>query len=433
MGDIYSDDYLEEFEDVSYTVNSGLTFKDFQAKNPRYLVDLDAYIKDLYSIYDIISRKRYAKLKDNEIVQRLGFGMLIRHGLEAISVDLMIRNKIEAVDKTVSKRLSMLDWQILPEYDRKTARVLFDALDLTNEIAHPCVTSEVRSYAELCKFYRERFEPVLAWYMGKASKWRIRRYLKAIHKRLDNFSVRDSITRTLMLGCIVRQLTECAVNRWSYSKGLVPTDSSTRENQFGIHDRLCDLRDIVRREKTNPSGSVTAIDEKTIQALFSMKDASNCLMHVEPDNIRLSFLKQKGKELKRLYYDVVSQCSPGALELKFDASARKWKTFWVTLLCGLAGWTGAHHFYAGNTGKGIAFLVLYGTLIGPTLGGYMVGTAGFTTFLLGLGPALGLLAISSGDFHTRKWGTLYKTGFSSFLCKVFAVLHLVALYLLIWG
>lgn len=425
--------YLGESDTGYYTESLEQRFESFKARNPHYLVDLDACIKDLYSLYDIISRKRYAKLNNNETIFRLGFGMLMRHALEAISVDLMIRNKIEAADKTVSERLGRLEGQIIPEYSKETARVLYTALNLTNEIAHPYVTTDVHTYEELCKFYKERFEPVILRYMGMASKRRIRKYLAALHKRMNHFSVKDAITRTLILGCLVRQLTECAVNRWSYSKGLVPTEGSTRENQFGISQRLHDLNQKFQQEGTNPSGSAAAFDKKTIHSLYAMKGVSNCLMHVAPDNIKLSFLKQKGKELKRLYFDVVTQCSPGALTLKFDSSARKWKTFWATLLCGLFGWTGAHHFYAGNIGKGVACLILYGILIGPTLGGYMEGSAAFTTFLLGLGPIISLMALSSGEFRTRRWGILYKTGFSSFLCKVFTVLQLIVLYLLLWG
>lgn len=426
-------DFLEGSDTSGYTGYAGQSFESFKEQNPHYLVDLDACIKNLYSLYDNISRKRYAKLKNNETILRLGFGMLMRHALEAISIDLMIRNKIEATDKSVHQRLSMLEGQIVPDYSKETAKVLNKTLNLTNEIAHPHLTTNVSSYEQLCNFYKERFEPVLVMYIGLASKRRIRKYLSALHKRLNHFSVRDKITRTLMLGCLARQLTECTVNRWCYSNELVPTDASTKANQIGISARLSDLKHIVYQGFTHPGYSVSALDLKTIDALFDIKNASNHLMHVTPDGIRLSFLKKKGKELNRLYYDVVSQCSPGALELKFDASARKWKTFWATLLCGLFGWTGAHHFYAGNTGKGFACLILYGILIGPTLGGYMVGPAAFGTFLLGLGPIIGLAALSTGKFRTRRWGILYETGFASFLCKVFAVLQLIALYLLLWG
>ena len=425
--------YLYDADASEYTGYVGWDFNSFKLQNPHYLVDLDAHIINLYSLYDIIIRKRYAKLKNNETILRLGFGMLMRHALEAISVDLMIRNKIEVTDKTVSERLKMLDGQVIPDYNRETAKTLYIVLNLTNDVAHPRVTANVKSYEELRKFYYERFEPVLLHYMNTASKRRIRKDLAALHKRLNNFNAKDTITSTLMLGCLVRQLTECAVNRWCYSKGLVPTDNSTKEHQIGISSRLHDLKQLFEQTPAHPSGSAAAFDKKTINSLYAMKDASNCLMHVAPDDIKLSFVKQKGKELRKLYYDVVSQCSPGALELKFDASARKWKTFWTTLLCGLLGWTGAHHFYAGNIGKGFTYIILYGILFGPLLGGYMVGLSAFTTFILGLGPIIGLMSLSSGNFQTRRWGTLYKTGFSSFLCKVFTVLQLIALYWLLWG
>jgi hypothetical protein len=117
--------------------------------------------------------------------------MLMRHALEAISVDLMIRNKIEATDKTVSERLGRLEGQIIPEYDKETARVLYTALNLTNEIAHPYLTTDVHSYEELCKFYKERFEPVILRYMGIASKRRIRKYLADIIRVLIQKSTNE--------------------------------------------------------------------------------------------------------------------------------------------------------------------------------------------------------------------------------------------------
>ena len=348
-------DYLGGADTSYYTEYAGRSFENFKARNPYYLVDLNDCIKNLYSLYDMISRKRYSKLEHNETIMRLGFGMLMRHALEAISVELMIRNKLDAKGKTVHQRLSILNGQIIPGYSKETEKILFDALALTNEVAHPHVTTNVHAYEELHNFYTGQFEAVIRYYAANSSKRRIRNYLAAIHKRLNNFSVRDKITRTLMLGCLVRQLTECTTNRWCYSKELVPTDDSTQNDPIGISLRLTDLNRIVRDEYSKFGHSVSTLDKKVIRSLFAMKNVSNCLMHVTADDIRLGFLKQKGKELRSLHYDVVSQCSPGALELKFDVTARNWKTFWATVLCGLLGWTGAHHFYAGNTGRGFAF------------------------------------------------------------------------------
>ena len=69
-------------------------------------------------------------------------------------------------------------------------------------------------------------------------------YLKDIRKHLESFNIFNNMTNILIQGCLVRQLTECTVNKWAYNAEILPTDVSTYENQIGIASVLEELNRI---------------------------------------------------------------------------------------------------------------------------------------------------------------------------------------------
>lgn len=409
------DDLLleEEYLDT-YTV-SDVSFLAFKEVFPSYLTDLNSKIKVLYDTYHLISKKRYTKLSKypelEETANRLGFGMLLRHALEVISIDVAMKNGIEANSKNVSERLNALKGQNIPGYSKDKEKLLFIMLDLTNEIAHPHVIGNALPYEEFRDMYERGFRYAIEDHIAQECKRNVKKYLTAINDRLSNFSVRDDITRTLILGCLVRQLTECTVNLWGFNNKIVPTDASTAENPIKLSLVLSQLGRIARANTNNGFGT-SAMTPEVIDTLFTLKNTSNGLMHVTPGNIHLRSIRQQRKALTDLYYKVTVECSPSSLEAKLDTDIGKRRALITTVLCGLFGWTGAHHFYAGNIGMGVFFLLTFGCVIGP----------------------LGSLAsLWDGSFESKKWGKLPKTKLVSFLTYVFLGLHLFVIYKLIFG
>lgn len=409
------DDSLFDDEYLDSTSISTCQFEAFKSVFPNYLADLNHTIKMLYDTYHLISKKRYSKLSNKpelyETARRLGFGMLLRHALEVISIDVTLQNGIDPNGKNVSERLNALKGQNIPGYSREKEELLFIMLEVTNEIAHPHVISGFCSYEQLDEFYQKGFRLAIEDHLARDCKRNVRKYLTVIYERLNNFDVRDDITRTLTLGCLVRQLTECTTNLWGFNNRLVPTDASTAEHPVKLGLVLSQLGRIARSNTNNGFGT-SAMTGEVIDTLFKLKNTSNGLMHVTPDSITLRSIKKHRKELSALYYKVTVECSPSSLEMKLDTSVGKRRALITTVLCGLFGWTGAHHFYAGNIGMGIFYLLTFGCVIGP----------------------LGSLAfLWDGSFESKKWGKLPQSKLVSFLTYVFLALHLYVDFKIVFG
>lgn len=402
-----NDCYSNDFFSMSYS------FDMFQPQNPTYLERLKNRIDILYRTYSALHAFRQAKLEADprleETANLLGFGLLMRHALEAISIDLVWRAGLEAGKKTASERLKDLKGQSISGYAREQEQNLFIILERTNKIAHPHVIEDAPTYKSFVDLYNSTFRSLIDFHIGLTTRRNIRQYLKSMKKRMDNFSLKDSITRTLALGNLIRQLTECTANLWCYNNHIVPTDASTSEKQISLSEVLTVLGNIakVNRDSGNNASSMSC---EMITSLFKLKNTANALMHVAHDEIGLFQIWKNGLKIRTLHAAIVAECSPGALEVKIDPSARKKAEITLTILCGFFGWFGVHHFYAGNILKGIFFLL--------TFGGFLIGTP------------ISLISICLGRFRTRKWGHLNKVSPAAIAIAIAFIVLYIALYYL---
>ncbi|MBQ7039673.1 MAG: NINE protein [Clostridia bacterium] len=429
-----NDDMFEEEFPKAYT------FDRFKSEYPKYLDSLNNYIKLIYNTYVLVHTYRFITIKKSpeyyEIAAKCGFGMLMRHALETISTSIATENGIEVGGRSVFERLNTLKGQNIEGYDKDKKKILFDLLDITNDIAHPHVLSSSPStFNDLKNFYDNSFKPVLEGHIqyitNIAKKSRIKdfgipkevsqnrkqslKYLKTLKKQLEKFNLFNKATNILTQGCLVRQLTECTANRWGYNCGIVPTDVSTYENQINMSNVLTALARISRANRRTAFGT-SALTEKVVNNLFDLKNASNGLMHV--DKFASGNLEEQGTELSKLYTVVQAECSPHVMNKKLNDAAilsgvtkkikiREKSPFLASLLCGFFGWFGAHQFYAGRISKGIIYLLF---------GGFIIG------------PALDLFKMVNGKFRDSKGFYMKRTKLSYFSAIVLLIIHLILLY-----
>ena len=394
--------------------STGYSFDSFQSHNPAYLEKLRRRNDILYRTYSALHASHYAKLEADpqleETANLLGFGLLMRHALETISIDIVRRAGLDAGGLTVNERLKAIEGQTISEYTLEQTQALFFILDSTNKIAHPNVIDEPPTYKSFVDLYNFKFCSLINFHMGLTSDRTIWQYLNAMKKRLDNFSLKDRITRTLTLGNLIRQLTECATNRWCYNNRIVPTDASSSDNQISLSQVLTELRDIAK-ENSNYGYHASSMSNEVIRTLTDLKNTSNALMHVAHDEISLFKIWKCGRNIRSLHTAIVAKCSPGAMDVKVDFSAQNKTEITLTLLCGFFGWFGVHHFYAGNILKGIFFLL--------TFGGFLIG------------PPLNLISICRGRFRTKKWGQLNNVSAATRVLTIAFIVLYIALYYLV--
>jgi len=428
--------------------NQPYTFERFKAENTDYLDKLKKHIRNAYNAYHLLHVNGYSKLKAipeyYELASKLGFGMLMRHALETISTSVALENGIEVGARSVHDRLTALKGQNIPGFDREKRDVLFDLLDLTNEIAHPHILHKYNhSFNDLKSFYETSFKSVLQSHISyieglikrigtvdfgvskavKTGRKQALNYLKKLKRLLDNFSLNNRTTSILAQGCLVRQLTECATNNWCYNYNVVPTDASTFENQIHLSGVLLTLRHYSETGKRNGFGR-SALSREIVDGLVGLKNTSNNLMHIE--RFSSENLSELGKELSKLHPIVKHLCSPGSL---FDPTAEPEVPWWeavaekmkkvfrlprgkspsvVAVLCGAFGWTGIHHFYMNNKFKGFMYLLFGGFLIGP---------------------ALDLYRLLRGIFKNNNTGVpLKNTKLSTVLAVAFLIIHLFVIH-----
>ncbi len=100
---------------------------------------------------------------------QIGFGMLMRHALEAIFTSITTEIGIEVGDRSVFKRLNALKGQTIPAYDAQKESILFQALSLTNEIAHPHITSDKDNFFRtMYEFYNSYFRELITSQIASA-------------------------------------------------------------------------------------------------------------------------------------------------------------------------------------------------------------------------------------------------------------------------
>jgi len=393
--DLYDFDDDIIMDDLEY----GQSFSEFKGEHPSYLDKLNNQIKLLYNTYMLVHNRRFLKIKKHpeciEIARRCGFGMLMRHAMETIVTSLATENGVEVSGRSVFERLGVLKGQSIQGYDRKKLSILYDLLDLTNEIAHPHVlTSKVTDYNQLVNFYGCSSKELLEYHISyieaimeearigdfgitkEISKSRKQgyKYLLKIRELLENFNIFNKTTSILIQGCLVRQLTECSANLWAYNNDIIPTDFSTFENQISLGKVLHSLSQVSKAGKSSAFGT-SALTPHVVHNLYDLKAASNSLMHV--DKFATNNLSKQGKILSDLYKVVKSECSPHVMKKKLSESEslnkaprkriREKSPVLTTLLCGLFGWFGFHHFYTGRIVKGIIYIPFLGFIVGPFL------------------------------------------------------------------
>lgn len=403
-----------------------IPFEIFQKKHPDYQKKLQAYMEDLSKLYHMVSNEQYRKIKKDArlsvIAYDLGFGMLMRHALEAISVDIYMLGGGIPDKEMVHDRLEFLRGWIIPAsrdgvkinlYDVRKDIILRKALNLTNMTAHPHVIGESTSYIELHRFYEDVFSGVVQEHIEGSGNRAIRRYLRKLKSCLDDFNIMDRLPRTLLLGCLVRQLTECSTNWWCWEQKMVPTDMSTRENPITISRRLTELSMMIPEKKLF-GRSKNALTQDAISTLFTLKNASNHLMHMPKGYVQLGDVLRYGRELAKLNPLVQAECSPGAMMMKFDMKLRRKRTCVTMLLCGLFGWAGAHEFYVGNILYGIFYPLMYVVLTGFTFNParLALGTSyALFDFIFLLLPFGELCQMDQKKFISEKWGKITTDGF----------------------
>lgn len=416
------------------------SFESLSAAYPKYLSTLKNHTENLFNTYLLIHDKHFVKIRKMsecyETAQRCGFGMLMRHALEAISTSLATENGIDVGGRSVFERLDALKGQELDGFNSEKKAVLSKLLDLTNEIAHPHVLDKHTSFSELKSFYDHSFKPVLDSYIlnletlvkaTRANNFGISKYakvirnqslgyLKDLRKHLEKFNIFSNMTNILIQGCLVRQLTECTVNRWAYNTKTLPTDVSTYQNQIGIASVLEELNRISKATKRTAFGT-SGLTSDVVTALYKLKNASNPIMHIE--KFASDDLSKQGQALSQYHDTVLKYCGSGLIieepvtpaseQVKRKIPREKSPAF-AALLCGLLGFTGAHHFYLGNIIKGIIYLPFCGFIIAP---------------------AIDLFKMLKGKLRNPKGGFVKKTPFSALIALVFFLIHAAIIFSLL--
>ncbi len=412
------EDDEDEFDEGDEVAPVDISFLAFVKENPTYLNSLNNHIKELFNSYKWLSSGRYLKIAKtpavNALVRRIGFGMLMRHALEVVSIDLCFSNGIEIGGKSVYYRLEKLGEQVVMGMDGATKKILNTALDYTNGTAHPHVIGRAPlDFDALVDFYTTSYRSVIENQMNTTDNNQVKGYLRRLLREMDNFSIKHPITRMLAKGCLARLLNECTVNRWCYNCNIAPTDISTAENPRSVSSLLKELSSWVNKNTKNAFG-ISALDQKVINNLYQIKSASNDFMHISPDKISILNVYKCHKILQLVRYIIFSECSPDAVEMKFNPKRSRSTVIATTLLCGFGGILGAHHFFAGNISCGISrilYLALYVWL--RCIKFSVLFWAPFFSFVLKLIlfalPFIDMMYISDGEFETAKWGMLTST------------------------
>ncbi len=443
--DPFSSSIYEDGIDDELVFNSAAIsqFDEFKHSNGDYLNQLYSKTKLTYETFVLTFDKKFDDIAKNteycELANKLGFGMLMRHALETISAYLIHENDIALeLDATVFDRLTALNSKGNFSYDSNKHHILLQALDMTNDIAHPHVISKGEvTFDALVGFYQNTFKPLLESHFFsiplkrsiRKKKKMMDKYLKELKACMDNFNISHKITHVLLKGCLIRHLTECTVNYYSYTNNIVPTDASTQENQISIGGNLTILSQIAKGTKVCPENANLISTHKT-SWLFSLKNFSNSLMHESA--FKSNVFKHLNKELAKLYYNVITICSPSIISNTYDNVYPIYKRITITtLLCGFGGLLGLHHFYAGNIKKGILFVFFNGVLRLPFFEGikFVSWIIGVICFFASLAPIFSLSFLHEGQFYSEKWGVFPKTKLTSILAVIFIILHCLGILL----
>lgn len=405
---MYTNDDEYYFDEDIAIINSKQSFENFKNQNPTYLGALNNHISHLYTVYSYLHKKNFYKIENDpelfETVRCLGFGMLMRHALEVISIDVCTKNSIDIGGKSVYERLSMLRGQILPDYDQHMESVLTNVLNATNTVAHPHIVSPGTSFAALENLYCTSFRAIIEKQILLTDEKRIKKYLQQVQKELDAFNIRETYPHILTQGCLIRQLTECITNLWCYNLSILPTDASVEGNYIDLRTAQYNLR-CIAYNNTNTAFGKSSLNLNVVDTLHDLKNTSNTFMHVNYENLNISNIKKAGQALWSVYPDVFKKCSP---QIKLGKADQDSPPVVATVLCGFLGWFGVHHFYAGNIFKGILYLLTFGCFF--------------------VGPLYNLNQLRRGTFVSKKRGALVKTRWSTILAYIFMALHIYLLY-----
>jgi TM2 domain-containing membrane protein YozV len=194
------------------------------------------------------------------------------------------------------------------------------------------------------------------------------------------------------------------LNLWCFNLSILPTDASVDGNYIDLRTAQYNLRCIVQNNNTTAFGK-SSLNLNMVNTLHDLKNTSNAFMHVNAGDLNISNIKKAGQTIQFLYPEKFKECSPC---IKLGKSSQDSTPVVATILCGLLGWFGAHHFYAGNIFKGILYLLTCGCFL--------------------FGPLYNLNQLRRGTFVSKKRGALVKTRWSTILACIFMALHIYLLY-----
>ncbi len=282
-------------------------FQKFKQAHKAYPEMLCKRWRLLYKTYRRLRLMPFSRLSENPLACSLGFGILMRHGVEGMVISNALLHRINPAGKTMAQLMDAMGGKI-------PHRTLLDkARKMTNGIAHPYVTEDrLPSFSQMNAFYQASFKAVLDAHLldlkkikrgalRKSAK-RASRYLSVIKRQLEHFSFCHSLTATLLRGCLVRQLTECAANFWCWQWGILPTDASTEENPLELSGVLTALAESAKGSRFHGR----------IAHLFELKNLSNALMHADPFDLKI--VLRRGKALAKSHRLIKEACCPRVLK-----------------------------------------------------------------------------------------------------------------------
>ena len=235
-----------------------------------------AVMGNLNEIYSNIKKNRYINIEENasnrEIAYKCAYGALLRHALECILHDKAKEIHIITERRSSDELLTFIIDNCF--FDLKMKETFYEAKRITNKLTHIEHFSDSEITFESCqKFYYQKFKPIIESHLT-SNKKRNQFYLQEIYDQLENFSIKDRLTSTLLLGSVMRQILECIVDLWVYNEGLAC------EERANIKDKL----DILKSHSLEAGKKKSYISDYTLDNLHSIRKAVNQAMHVSPDN-----------------------------------------------------------------------------------------------------------------------------------------------------
>ena len=234
-------------------------------------------LNKLIEIYSNTNKNACDNIKNQEIAYKCAYGILLRHAMECILHDKVRECGVFPQGRTADE---LIQYAIdNSSFNKKTKKIFDDIRRVTNNLTHinhftnPKIEPELNHFTnqeitfESCQeFYNDNFKEIIEDHLYLSQ--RNQDYLHLVYIQLENFDLNNSLTSTLLLGNIMRQISECLVDLWRYN------EESENGESAGIFKKIEDLR----------TGNRKYITTSTIDNLHTIRKAVNQAMHVPSDN-----------------------------------------------------------------------------------------------------------------------------------------------------